>query len=100
MVFETGPETRMAPRPSGSAAPTRQTGLRLSAGFKALLLVLALFMVLLPRNRISPLAYPILFGVPLVYASSRRDTERAFLLWTTYAISFATFIVFRRLADD
>ena len=73
---------------------------RLRATFKAALLLLALFMVLLPRNRLSPLAYPLLFGVPLVYAAVRRDSERAFLLWTTYAISFAGFIVGRRLADD
>jgi membrane-associated phospholipid phosphatase len=74
--------------------------LRLRSGLKALLLLIALFMVLLPRNRLSPFAYPLLFGVPLVYAASRRDTERAFLLWTAYAISFATFVVLRRLADD
>lgn len=67
---------------------------------KAALLVLALVMVFMPRNRVSPFAYPLLFGVPLVYAASRRDAERAFLLWTTYAISFATFVVLRRLADE
>lgn len=70
------------------------------AALKTGLLVVALFMVLLPRNRVSPLAYPLLFGAPLVYAAIRRDSERAFLLWTTYAISFATFVVLRRLADD
>jgi membrane-associated phospholipid phosphatase len=54
----------------------------------------------LPRNRVSPVAYPLLFGVPLIYAAVRRDAERAFLLWTSYAISFATFVVLRRLADN
>ncbi len=82
-----------------TAGLTKPT-IRLRATFKAALLLLALFMVLLPRNRLSPLAYPLLFGVPLVYAAVRRDSERAFLLWTTYAISFAGFIVGRRLADD
>lgn len=67
---------------------------------KATLLCLALVMIFMPRNRVSPFAYPLLFGVPLLYAASRRDAERAFLLWTTYAISFATFVVLRRLADD
>jgi membrane-associated phospholipid phosphatase len=83
-----------------STTSTRKPGFRLGAMLKATLLLLALFMVLLPRNRLSPLAYPILFGVPLIYAAVRRDSERAFLLWTTYAISFAGFIVGRRLADD
>jgi membrane-associated phospholipid phosphatase len=73
---------------------------RIRVGLKAVLLGTALFMVLLPRNRISPFAYPLLFGAPLIYAALRRDGERAFLLWTTYAISFATFVVLRRLADN
>ena len=73
---------------------------RIRTGLKATLLGVALFMVLLPRNRLSAFAYPLLFGLPLIYAASRRDAERAFLLWTTYAISFATFVVLRRLADD
>src|SRR4051812_48846257 len=67
---------------------------------KAALLAVALAMVLMPRNRVSPIAYPLLFGVPLVYAATRRDAERAFLLWTMYSISFAGFVVLRRLADD
>jgi membrane-associated phospholipid phosphatase len=82
-----------------TAGLTKPT-IRLRAAFKVALLLLALFMVLLPRNRLSPLAYPLLFGVPLIYAAVRRDSERAFLLWTTYAISFAGFVVCRRLADD
>ncbi|HKH84048.1 MAG TPA: hypothetical protein VKA25_10215, partial [Gemmatimonadales bacterium] len=73
---------------------------RMRAGLKAVLLGVALVMVLLPRNRISPFAYPLLFGVPLIYAAVRRDGERAFLLWTTYAISFAGFVVLRRVADN
>ena len=73
---------------------------RVRAGVKAVLLGTALVMVLLPRNRVSPFAYPLLFGAPLIYAAIRRDGERAFLLWTTYAISFATFVVLRRLADN
>jgi len=67
---------------------------------KAALLAVALAMVLMPRNRVSPIAYPLLFGVPLVYAATRRDAERAFLLWTMYSISFAGFVVLRRVADD
>jgi membrane-associated phospholipid phosphatase len=100
MALEIDPDDALARLPTASDLTTSRAGRRLRGGLKALLLLFALFMVLLPRNRISPLAYPLLFGVPLVYAASRRDTERAFLLWTTYAISFATFIVFRRLADD
>jgi membrane-associated phospholipid phosphatase len=93
---------------SGAAARTVEPSMsefqRLSpgirAGLKAVLLGVALVMVLLPRNRISPFAYPLLFGAPLIYAAVRREGERAFLLWTTYAISFAGFVVLRRLADN
>jgi membrane-associated phospholipid phosphatase len=84
--------------PSMSGFQRLSPGIR--AGLKAVLLGVALVMVLLPRNRISPFAYPLLFGAPLIYAAVRRDGERAFLLWTTYAISFAGFVVLRRLADN
>jgi membrane-associated phospholipid phosphatase len=99
MPFESDPDNTVAPVTPRHSTPGAAGG-RLRSGLKTLLLLLALFMVLLPRNRLSPFAYPLLFGVPLIYAATRRDTERAFLLWTTYAISFATFIVLRRLADD
>jgi membrane-associated phospholipid phosphatase len=99
MPLEFDPDNTVAPPGSRRPSPGPAGG-RLRGGIKTLLLLLALFMVLLPRNRLSPFAYPLLFGVPLIYAATRRDTERAFLLWTTYAISFATFIVLRRLADD
>ncbi|HUR94512.1 MAG TPA: phosphatase PAP2 family protein [Gemmatimonadales bacterium] len=81
-------------------APLQSARSGIRTWVKATLLGMALVMVFMPRNRISPFAYPLLFGVPLVYAAIRRDAERAFLLWTTYAISFATFVVLRRLADE
>lgn len=64
------------------------------------LLGLALTAVLIPGNRVSAWAYPLLFGLPLVYAATRRSAERAFALWTVYAISFGGFVLLRRVADD
>jgi len=70
------------------------------AGLKVVLLGLALTAVLIPGNRVSAWAYPLLFGLPLVYAATRRSAERAFALWTVYAISFGGFVLLRRVADD
>ncbi len=64
------------------------------------LLGLALTAVLIPGNRVSAWAYPLLFGLPLVYAATRRSAERAFALWTTYAVSFGGSVLLRRVADD
>lgn len=85
------------PGPTSSAAAPFSA---IRAGLKVGLLGLALIVVLIPGNRVSAWAYPLLFGLPLVYAASRRDAERAFVLWTTYAISFGGFVVLRRVADD
>lgn len=74
--------------------PFLQTTLKVSV------LALALLLVLIPGNRVSPWAYPVLFGVPLVWAAIRRGAERAFLLWTMYVLSFVTFVVLRRVADN
>src|SRR3954470_20399756 len=100
MPLQTGPDNSLAPRRTAPDLSTSRAGRRLRGGLKALLLLLALSLVLLPRNRLSPLVYPLLFGVPLVYAASRRESERAFLLWSMYVISFAGFVAIRRIADD
>jgi membrane-associated phospholipid phosphatase len=100
MALEIDPDNSLAPLPTAPDLRTSRAGRRLRGGLKALLLLIALCLVLLPRNRLSPLVYPILFGVPLVYAASRRESERAFMLWSMYVISFAGFVAIRRIADD
>lgn len=100
MASEPDPNSVIGPVITRATPGTSRLRLRLPAALKAMLLGVALVLVFLPRNRLSPFAYPLLFGVPLIYSAIRRDSERAFLLWTTYAISFATFVVLRRLADD
>lgn len=67
---------------------------------KFIALALALITILIPANRVSFWAYPILMGLPLVATAIRGRADREFILWATYTFSFVVFVVLRRIADD
>jgi len=67
---------------------------------KACLVLVAVTGLLLPGNRVSQHAYPLLFGIPILVAVLRRGAGRDLLLWASYALAFVSFSVLRNYADE
>ena len=67
---------------------------------KSCLVLLAVTGLLLPGNRVSQHAYPLLFGIPILVAVLRRGADRDLVLWASYALAFVSFSVLRNYADE
>ncbi len=67
---------------------------------KVALVLFAVTGLLLPGNRVSEHAYPLLFGIPILIAALRRRADGALVLWAAYALAFVSFSVLRNYADD